>query len=150
MSWVKKVFVLFKYKLLIWLCEVFWSWGWRFGSMVITSKSFPKFIILRNHVGWESSSIDELVCCLGASRVCRHCSNHIFLCIYVCKYVEWVPEQDLKYSPSFHGRVKSCASIEVLQEYVRSFEFYTKLMPFTWIVVRIDGCNVLTVCKRII
>lgn len=26
-------------------------------------------------------------------------------------------------------------------EYVRSFEFDSKLMPYTWIVVRIDGCR---------
>ncbi|CAJ1966986.1 unnamed protein product [Sphenostylis stenocarpa] len=29
----------------------------------------------------------------------------------------------------------------VTPEYVRSFEFHSKLMPSTWIVVRIDGCH---------
>lgn len=42
-----------------------------------------------------------------------------FASMYVRKWSEFFPKMDLNYPPSFHGRVISCASIEVLQAYLQ-------------------------------
>ncbi|XP_073119038.1 tRNA(His) guanylyltransferase 2-like isoform X2 [Henckelia pumila] len=41
-----------------------------------------------------------------------------FTSVYVSKWKEVFPEKDLRYSPSFRGRVILCASVEVLQAYL--------------------------------
>ncbi|KAI5356289.1 hypothetical protein L3X38_009184 [Prunus dulcis] len=41
-----------------------------------------------------------------------------FTSVYVMKWREFFPHKELRYSPSFHARVISCASIEVLQSYL--------------------------------
>ncbi|XP_054783055.1 tRNA(His) guanylyltransferase 2-like [Prosopis cineraria] len=41
-----------------------------------------------------------------------------FASVYVRKWSEFFPQQELKYPPSFHGRVINCSSIEVLQAYL--------------------------------
>ncbi|KAL5751891.1 hypothetical protein ACOSP7_022066 [Xanthoceras sorbifolium] len=41
-----------------------------------------------------------------------------FTSVYVTKWKEFFPQKELRYPPSFHGRVICCASIEVLQAYL--------------------------------
>ncbi|CAB4298280.1 unnamed protein product [Prunus armeniaca] len=41
-----------------------------------------------------------------------------FTSVYVMKWREFFPHKELRYSPSFHAQVISCASIEVLQSYL--------------------------------
>lgn len=41
-----------------------------------------------------------------------------FTSVYVMKWKEFFPHKELRYSPSFHAQVISCASIEVLQSYL--------------------------------
>ncbi|XP_031250399.1 tRNA(His) guanylyltransferase 1-like [Pistacia vera] len=41
-----------------------------------------------------------------------------FTSMYVTKWKEFFPQERLRYAPSFHSRVISCASIEVLQTYL--------------------------------
>ncbi|KAJ0039900.1 hypothetical protein Pint_26994 [Pistacia integerrima] len=41
-----------------------------------------------------------------------------FTSMYVTKWKEFFPQEKLRYAPSFHSRVISCASIEVLQTYL--------------------------------
>ncbi|KAJ7946280.1 tRNA(His) guanylyltransferase [Quillaja saponaria] len=41
-----------------------------------------------------------------------------FTSLYISKWREFFPRRDLKYCPSFHAQVISCASIEVLQAYL--------------------------------
>ncbi|KDP35275.1 hypothetical protein JCGZ_09434 [Jatropha curcas] len=42
----------------------------------------------------------------------------LFSSIYATKWKEFFPQKEMRYPPSFHGRVICCASIEVLQEYL--------------------------------
>ncbi|KAF8376724.1 hypothetical protein HHK36_031608 [Tetracentron sinense] len=41
-----------------------------------------------------------------------------FSSVYAMKWKEFFPQKELRYQPSFHGRVISCASMEVLQAYL--------------------------------
>ncbi|KAG9159360.1 hypothetical protein Leryth_025386 [Lithospermum erythrorhizon] len=42
----------------------------------------------------------------------------LFTSKYVEKWKEFFPQKDIRYPPSFHSRVVSCASLEVLQSYL--------------------------------
>ncbi|MED6154141.1 hypothetical protein PIB30_109216, partial [Stylosanthes scabra] len=41
-----------------------------------------------------------------------------FSSIIVTKWSDFFPQKELQYSPSFHGHVTSCASVDVLQAYL--------------------------------
>ncbi|WCJ41181.1 tRNA(His) guanylyltransferase 1 [Euphorbia peplus] len=42
----------------------------------------------------------------------------LFSSLYATKWKQYFPQREIRFTPSFHARVISCASVEVLQEYL--------------------------------
>ncbi|KAK9290123.1 hypothetical protein L1049_008288 [Liquidambar formosana] len=63
-----------------------------------------------------------------------------FTSIYVIKWKEFFPQKELRYLPSFHARVISCATMEVLQAYLawrqNDCHIYNQYNTCFWMLVK--------------